>query len=233
MIRSLGSTIDSDYASFSSSPVLVWPCIAAAAIRSESQRHTVNPNKRSRRRGRACSTSSENSDSALKAMSIPARCALPSVDLLREAYGPRRNFWGDLSARETRRFYHELLPVSIRLEALAGRSPNAMDTVDGEAEGSDDVLDPTVGGGRSGGGLAAVVDAGGVGEGLGTGALSLEEQAWLASTARHAARLYARERCALPSRVLAHLYDGLRHLKNYGTFRCAGRMLRYFLVLLV
>ncbi|CAM9702846.1 unnamed protein product, partial [Sphacelaria rigidula] len=110
-------------------------------------------------------------------MAIPARCALPSVDLLREAYGPRRSFWGDLSARETRIFYKELLP---------GATGDIAWSVFGEGE------------------------------------LTLEEQARLASTARHAARLYARERCSLPLRVVAHLYDGLRHLKNYGTFRVTG-----------
>lgn len=219
-IRSLGGTGGNDCSSaFSPSSALIWPCAAAAAGGAYSQPHTsYTPNtRRNRRRGRSCSTGSENSDSALRAMSIPARCALPSVDLLREAYGPRRSFWGDLNARETRMFYHELLPVSITLEALASRGAVAPN---GGCAGY--VSETTIRAGRSRRGLAAVVDAGGVGEGFGAGALSLEDQAWLASTARHAARLYARERCALPSRVLAHLYDGLRHLKNYGTFRCGG-----------
>ncbi|CAN0546518.1 unnamed protein product, partial [Ectocarpus sp. 12 AP-2014] len=113
-------------------------------------------------------------------MAIPARCALPSVDLLRQAYGPRRHFWGDLTPAETRRFYHELLPVSV------------------------------------------YVDAGGHWEYFFGAAETLEERARLASMARHAARLYVRERCKLPSRVVAHLYDGLRHLKRHGSFRVTG-----------
>lgn len=160
-------------------------------------------------------------------MSIPARCALPSVDLLREAYGPRRSFWGDLSARETRIFYKELLPVSIQLEVLAGRAGNrtapsasALVTADADAnvDGSFDVDQSLVVGGSNHGDSEGSRVSGS--ESVdGAGGLSLEELARLASTARHAARLYARERCALPSRVVAHLYDGLRHLKNYGTFR--------------
>lgn len=146
-------------------------------------------------------------------MAIPARCALPSVDLLREAYGHRRSFWGDLTPAETRRFYHELLPVSVYLEALGAQGLTAVD-------GNERPL----GGGMSGGGLATVVEvvgggAGGDCECIFGAAETLEEQARLASMARHAARLYVRERCKLPSRVLAHLYDGLRHLKNYGSFR--------------
>lgn len=147
------------------------------------------------------------------AMAIPPRCALPSVDLLREAYGHRRSFWGDLTAAETRRFYHELLPVSVYLEALGAQRLAAGD---GEER--------PLGGGISGGGLATVVEAAGGKGGGGCNpifgaAQTLEEQARLASMARHAARLYVRERCKLPSRVLAHLYDGLRHLKNHGSFR--------------
>ncbi|CAN0330855.1 unnamed protein product [Discosporangium mesarthrocarpum] len=127
----------------------------------------------SRAEGAARSTATQ-----LRAMTIPANHPLPSVDLLREAYGARRNFWGDLSAHETRRFYHELLPVALQLEESSDGSD------------ADDMLP-----------------------------CDLEERARLASMARHAARLYARERCALPSRVVAQLYDGLRHLKEYGTFR--------------
>lgn len=46
--------------------------------------------------------------------------------------------------------------------------------------------------------------------------LSLEERAHLASEARHALRLYARERCHLPGRIIAGLYDGIRHLYSFG-----------------
>mmetsp|Transcript_3122 Transcript_3122/g.4371 ORF Transcript_3122/g.4371 Transcript_3122/m.4371 type:complete len:279 (+) Transcript_3122:143-979(+) len=52
--------------------------------------------------------------------------------------------------------------------------------------------------------------------------LSLEERARRASMARHAARIYARERCSLPSRLLAALYDGVRHLQKYGTWNTEG-----------
>lgn len=146
-------------------------------------------------------------------MAIPARCALPCVNLLRQAYGPRRNFWGDLTPAETRRFYHELLPVSVYLDALGSR-----DLADGEER--------PLGGGTSGGGLATVVDVAnqeaGYWECFFGSAETLEERARLASMARHAARLYVRERCHLPSRVVAHLYDGLRHLKEFGTFRVTG-----------
>lgn len=199
------------------SSLLIWPAASAGGVLqdimsrrgggSSAGQHTRNSRKRGR--GRAAS-GSEDSDSALKAMAIPARCALPSVDLLREAYGPRRSFWGDLSARETRIFYKELLPVSIKLEALArqrsDRDKNGSDSEGGTGEGIAEE-----------GGEDATEDV--AWNVFGKGDLTLEEQARLASTARHAARLYARERCSLPLRVVAHLYDGLRHLKNYGTFR--------------
>ncbi|CAM9562195.1 unnamed protein product [Choristocarpus tenellus] len=120
----------------------------------------------------------------LGAMTIPANHPLPSVDLFREAFGARRSFWGDLNAHETRRFYHELLPVALQME----------ECMVGEDFGEDS----------------------------GMTAEALLERARLASMARHAARLYARYRCALPSRLAAQLYDGLRHLKNYGTFRASG-----------
>ena len=156
-----------------------------------------------RRRAR----SSASSDTALRAMAIPPCCALPSVDLLREAYGRRPNFWGDLTPAETRRFYHELLPVSIRLAASATVS---IDSNGQPFEGEGDVV-----------GLATVVDAfAEEWECVFGAAETLEEKARLASMARHAAKLYVRERCQLPVRVVAHLYDGLRHLKNHGTFRC-------------
>ncbi len=40
--------------------------------------------------------------------------------------------------------------------------------------------------------------------------------------ARHAARLYARERSSLPLRVLAGLYDGFRHLSTFGRWSWTG-----------
>jgi hypothetical protein len=44
----------------------------------------------------------------------------------------------------------------------------------------------------------------------------------LAYQARVAAKLYARERCALPARVAANLYDGFRQWRRYGSFDMAG-----------
>jgi hypothetical protein len=44
----------------------------------------------------------------------------------------------------------------------------------------------------------------------------------LAYQARVAAKLYARERCALPARVAANLYDGFRQWRTYGRFDCSG-----------
>ena len=46
--------------------------------------------------------------------------------------------------------------------------------------------------------------------------LSLQERAELASACRHALRIYSRERCHLPGRILARLYDGLRHMHDFG-----------------
>eukprot|EP00752_Nemacystus_decipiens_P001526 g1496.t1 len=190
---------------------LIWPggAISWAQQYQEPYDGTTAPTSPFRRRSRGHSSS----NSALHAMAIPARCALPCVSLLRQAYGPRRNFWGDLTAAETRRFYHELLPVSVYLDALGSR-----DVADGDER--------PLGGGTSGGGLATVVDAAnqelGYWECFFGSAETLEERARLASMARHAARLYVRERCHLPSRVVAHLYDGLRHLKEFGTFRVTG-----------
>jgi hypothetical protein len=42
------------------------------------------------------------------------------------------------------------------------------------------------------------------------------------SAARHAARLYARERCALPARIIAAGYDGFRHLRQHGSWNSSG-----------
>jgi hypothetical protein len=121
------------------------------------------------------SSSSKRKSSALGAAVLPDNYPLTSVETMRRVYGPRRKWWGDLSAQQTRAFYHELLPVSLQFETGEFHS------------------------------------------------LTLEERARLASMARHAARLYARERCALPSRVTAALYDGFRHLKKYGTWSSTGQ----------
>lgn len=49
-----------------------------------------------------------------------------------------------------------------------------------------------------------------------------EDLAPLAYSARVAAKLYARERCVVPARMLAIGYDGVRQLKKYGKFQPAG-----------
>mmetsp|Transcript_14995 Transcript_14995/g.16233 ORF Transcript_14995/g.16233 Transcript_14995/m.16233 type:complete len:355 (-) Transcript_14995:353-1417(-) len=52
--------------------------------------------------------------------------------------------------------------------------------------------------------------------------LTLEERAKLASEARYALRLYTRERCHLPGRIFAKVYDGFRHWIEYGTWNDKG-----------
>lgn len=52
--------------------------------------------------------------------------------------------------------------------------------------------------------------------------LTLEERAQLASEARHALRVYSRERCYLPGRVAARIYDGIRHFQLFGYWSCDG-----------
>lgn len=49
-----------------------------------------------------------------------------------------------------------------------------------------------------------------------------EELAQLAFEARKAAKLYARERCHIPARLLANWYDGFRALRRYGRFQTEG-----------
>lgn len=44
----------------------------------------------------------------------------------------------------------------------------------------------------------------------------------MASQARHALRIYSRERCHLPGRLMARLYDGLRHMQAFGTWSSDG-----------
>lgn len=146
------------------------------------------PRRAGHRRGRA---QSNCKDPDSERHSVPMPCGQPlfSVDHLRETYGSRPNFWGDLSAREARIFYKELLPESLRLEALAARMKSGEQRED-EGETSE-----------------------------GCDIEALEELARLASSARHAARLYTRERCVWLPRCLAYLYDGFRHLWNYGSFR--------------
>jgi len=52
--------------------------------------------------------------------------------------------------------------------------------------------------------------------------LSLEERARLAAEARHSLRLYVRDRQRLPGRLVARLYDGLRHLVDFGSWSSNG-----------
>ena len=52
--------------------------------------------------------------------------------------------------------------------------------------------------------------------------LTLAERAQLASEARHALRVYSRERCFLPGRLAARIYDGLRHFQLFGYWSCDG-----------
>lgn len=52
--------------------------------------------------------------------------------------------------------------------------------------------------------------------------LSLEERARLASDARHALRIYSRERCYLPGRLFSRIYDGFRHLHYFGSWSPEG-----------
>jgi len=49
-----------------------------------------------------------------------------------------------------------------------------------------------------------------------------EELAPLAYEARKAAKMYVRERCRVPSRVGAYLFDGFRQLRKYGRFQPNG-----------
>lgn len=57
--------------------------------------------------------------------------------------------------------------------------------------------------------------------------LSLQERAELASACRHALRIYSRERCHLPGRILARLYDGLRHMHDFGYWSENGIHIRH------
>mmetsp|Transcript_7076 Transcript_7076/g.10632 ORF Transcript_7076/g.10632 Transcript_7076/m.10632 type:complete len:250 (+) Transcript_7076:224-973(+) len=52
--------------------------------------------------------------------------------------------------------------------------------------------------------------------------LSVEEKALAASSSRHAARLYARERCTVPGRLLAMAFDGYRTFKSMGKWSPSG-----------
>ena len=57
---------------------------------------------------------------------------------------------------------------------------------------------------------------------LGVGQLQPHDLAPLAFQARLAAKLYARERCTVPARMAATLFDGFRQFCRYGTFQGHG-----------
>jgi hypothetical protein len=57
---------------------------------------------------------------------------------------------------------------------------------------------------------------------LGVGQLQPRELAPLAYQARVAAKLYARERCTVPARLAATLFDGFRQWIKYGKFQAHG-----------
>jgi len=57
---------------------------------------------------------------------------------------------------------------------------------------------------------------------LGDEIIRPEELAPLAYEARKAAKLYVRERCKIPSRVGAYLFDGFRQFRKYGKFQMDG-----------
>ena len=153
---------------------------------------------------RSCAES-PYSETALREFTVSPG-SLPSVEILREIYGKRPNFWGDLTAAETRRFYHELLPVSIRHAVDAKVSFDSHGRPRGEV---DDVSSLTLVVDKSAQKWQHVIDA----------AETLEDLARLASEWRTAAKLYARERCHFPMRLVAHFYDGFRHLRTHGSFR--------------
>ncbi|CAB9519238.1 expressed unknown protein [Seminavis robusta] len=57
---------------------------------------------------------------------------------------------------------------------------------------------------------------------LGVGQLQPQDLAPLAYQARVAAKLYARERCTVPARLAATLFDGFRQWLKYGKFQAHG-----------
>ena len=54
------------------------------------------------------------------------------------------------------------------------------------------------------------------------GVVQPQDLALLAYKARVAAKLYARERCRVPARIAANLFDGYRQWRKYGSFDCTG-----------
>jgi len=110
------------------------------------------------------------SKSATSSPSLAPSTPLTSVEQLRDVYGRRQHWWGDLDPVETRQLYHMLLPTYL-------------------TEQHD---------------------------------IPLYERARMAAEARHAARIYARERGTIPVMVSSALFDGVRHWKKTGQWSADG-----------
>jgi hypothetical protein len=96
-----------------------------------------------------------------------------TVNILREEYGARETWWGDLSAAQTRTLYQRLLPRVVLIADEFKEMP-------------------------------------------------LKDRAYIASMARYAAKLYARERSMVPERAAANLYDGARYFSRTGKLSWTG-----------
>ena len=126
-----------------------------------------------------------------------------SVDALRQHFGSNKNpMWGDLDPGSARKLYKSLLPKALlelhqyyshQLAVCYTEQHNDTENEDTEEEDCQ--------------------------HGLETIATDL---APLAYQARVAAKLYARERCRLPARLAANLYDGFRQWRKYGRFQPHG-----------
>jgi hypothetical protein len=124
-----------------------------------------------------------------------------TVEALRKRFGRRQSIWGDWSANKTRHFYKSHLPTSLQRKLGYKRVDSASVILRWYLR------------------ICMSVD--------GALNLSLAERAHLASANRHALRLYARERCYLPSRLLAMMFDGLRHLNGCGNWCATGKTTLY------
>jgi hypothetical protein len=135
-----------------------------------------------------------------------------SVDALRKTFGTNRNvLWGDLDPQTTRRLYKTLLPRAL-LELHCTAVTSCSDRSD---DVDDDVTSTTATSTASTATTSTVSQQPLL-------MLHPEDLAPLAYQARVAAKLYARERCVLPARIVANLYDGFRQWKKYGQFHCHG-----------
>lgn len=95
---------------------------------------------------------------------------LTSVEQLRDTFGKRQSWWGDLDASETRQLYHLLLPTHLKER--------------------DEI--------------------------------PLYDRAVMAAEARHAARIYARERGGIPVQLSSAIFDGIRHFQKTGKWSSDG-----------